>query len=128
MCDRETGSTDNGTAIDTKLHTGAFINLPNRNEPNPLTVVRANKILTDAEPTGSSATTVKVSCNDLGGDSFKSSDSPAGTYTSGDISDIDGLVPYAQIEPVSGRYVTVGLEDFNSVSEIIMWWQAESDD
>lgn len=125
---QETGSTDNSTAISTKLHTHAFHILPDPNNPDPPTTVRVTKILIDAEPTGINATTVKVSCTDLGGDTFKSSDSPIGTYTSSDISDVDGLAPYAQIKPVSGRYATIAAEDFNSISEIIMWWNGDGHD
>lgn len=106
---QEGGSDDDGTTIDSKLHTRAVINLAEAESEEYISVY---KVETDATPT---TATMKVGEHDLG------SESP--NFTSGTLTDNDGRMRFADIDVVHGRYLTFAVEGFDDVSEIVAWWE-----
>ncbi len=112
------GTTDNGSAINSKIHTKAFIVIPDtvhvvqtQLQPVVNEYIQVGRIETDASPT---TTTVKVGYADLG------TDTP--TFVTNTITDEDGKAPRADFS-VFGRYITLGLENFDTASELVPEFQ-----
>lgn len=112
------GSTDNGTAITTKIRTKALVNLPDPRTFESKDYVQTNIVKTDALPT---TTTIKIGDSDFG------TEDPTFSSTA-TITAIDGLAPFADLEPVAGRYVTIEAEGFNTISEFQLEWQDAGED
>lgn len=110
---KQTGSTDNGTAITSKLRTKSFFNSPSPNDPNPDDYVTIKRVETDAQPT---TCTVKIGHQDFG------TETPdfATKGASGTITSNDGQAPFVDVVPVFTRYMSIELENFTEVSEITL--------
>ena len=108
------GSTDNGVTILTKLRTKAMVNMPDSKTLKATDYIQANRITTDALPT---STIIKAGIADFGVE--------APTFDStATITATDGFAPYADIEPATGRYISIEAEGFETVSEFQMEWES----
>lgn len=115
---RQGGTTDNGNAINPVLRTKVWtITPPNQVHELP-DIVQINQIDTDIIEPSPGAATIKVDCHDTG------TDTPS--YTSYLLNDTDGWMPDANIVPEAGRYVSVQVEGFTSITELIIDWNASS--
>lgn len=113
------GATDDGATIATRLTTKAFATLaPDkesaRNAPN---YIQVNQIWTDARPVGAS---VAVGEADYGRETPIYNNSAT-------ITEVNGLQPVADLTPTKTAYVTMKVENFTSVSELIMEWTGAGD-
>ena len=107
------GSTDDGDPIATKIRTKAPVNFPDQKTFEGKDYIQTNIIKTDALPITS---TVKVGTSDYG------TEAPS-FVSSAPITATDGLAPYADLEPATGRYISVEVENFNTISEFQIEWQ-----
>jgi len=110
------GTTDNGTAISTKLRTKALSNAPAQDSLAP-DYIQVNRVKTDALPT---TATVKVGKADYG------RETP--TFTEATVTATDGYAPYADIDPTSTRYASIEVTGFTTLSEMTMEWTPGGDE
>ncbi len=110
-------SNDDGDSITTRLRTKALINVPDR-ESKMKDYLQTNVIKTDALPVSA---TIKLGIADFGVES----PTFASTAT---ITAIDGLAPFADLEPQAGRYLSIEAENFNTISEFQIEWQEAGTD
>lgn len=119
---QEGGTTDNGTAINPIIRLKSWTSLPmNRTEEGPggfmdfPDTVQLNQLETDITETTPGDATIKIAGHDTGGETP--------SYTSYTLNDVDGWMPDAAIVPTTGRYISVQIEGFESISEAIFQWQ-----
>lgn len=108
---RETGTTDNGTAITSAIRLMAWTHLPPNNMHESFDHPQLNQIETDVVETTPGDVAIKVSADDTG--------VATPSFTSYTLNDIDGWMPDAGMIPDTGRYITVEITGFASISEVV---------
>lgn len=104
-------SNDNGSSIATKIRSKALVNMPPQSDFKAKDYIQVNKVVTDASP---NTTTISVGEGDFG------TETP--TFTTATITDTDGFAPFADHEPVAGRYISIQAENFDTISEFQVEW------
>lgn len=105
---KQEGTTDDGVAIQTQLRTKMFTS---RGEENTPDYVQINRVVSDAKP---STSQISLAVSDVG------DDTPSihtGTYVAD-----TGKAPHVDFN-VFGRYVSVDIQNFDSVSEFMIEFQ-----
>lgn len=110
------GTTDNGSAISTKIRTKSFVNiLDNPLTREPSDYVHVTRLISDVSP---STASLVVGTHDSASDTPQEASATVQTETGKTIrADFD----------VFGRFVTAGADNFDSVSEFLIEWREAGD-
>jgi len=105
------GTTDNGVAIASSIRLKTWSPVPPNEMHESFDHTQINQIETDLIETTPGDAVIKVGTHDTG------VDTPS--FTSFSLRDIDGMMPDADMTPMEGRYITVEIDNFESISEAV---------
>lgn len=109
---------DNGTAIEPVLRLKSWCHLPENDMHESWDTVQINRIETDCVETVSGDVSIKIAGHDTGGETP--------SFISYSLEDVDGWMPRAQNIVETGRYITVEITNFESISEVVFDFTANA--
>ena len=115
---RQGGTTDGGAAINPIIRTKVWTPSPANELHEVPDTVQINQLEHDVVEASPEDATIKIATHDTG------RDTPS--YVSYTVNDVDGWMPDANILPIAGRYVSLQVEGFTSITEITLNWNASS--